>query len=284
MFKIGEFAQLAGISVRMLHHYDQLGLLRPRYVDRQTGYRYYAAEQLNRLHRILALKDLGLTLDEVAYLLDEAVTVEALRGMLLLKRAELHRRVQEEQARLARVEARLQHLEKAAGSAEYDIVIKSTGALDVVVLRRALAIGQSPAVLFREGLALLRERGLEPSGFLCLYYFAYIRQQHPAIKPRRNLIEAAFQVDLNAFRQKFGTNDRRLRLKTLNGFPLVASAIHCGPDQTRHLAFQGVRQWMAQHHYCMAAPAREFYLRRDPAQHHITEVQIPLQKIQTDEA
>ena len=70
----------------MLRHYDQLGLLRPSQTDRLTNYRYYSAEQLPRLNRILALQDLGFTLEQIAGVLDADLPADELRGMLRLKR------------------------------------------------------------------------------------------------------------------------------------------------------------------------------------------------------
>ena len=94
MFKIGDFSRLAQVSVRMLRHYDKLGLLEPSFTDRFTGYRYYTIDQLPRLNRIVALNDLGLTLAQIADLLgkDDKLPAEQLRGMLALRRAELARR------------------------------------------------------------------------------------------------------------------------------------------------------------------------------------------------
>ena len=65
MFRIGEFAQIAQVSGRQLRFYDQLGLLQPAHIDAQTGYRYYSIRQLPRLNSILALKELGLSLDRI---------------------------------------------------------------------------------------------------------------------------------------------------------------------------------------------------------------------------
>ncbi|WP_296193289.1 MerR family transcriptional regulator [uncultured Microbacterium sp.] len=65
MLSIGEFARLVGVSVRMLRHYDRLGLLVPARVDEYSGYRFYSAAQLDRANRLVALKDLGFRLDEV---------------------------------------------------------------------------------------------------------------------------------------------------------------------------------------------------------------------------
>lgn len=59
MFQIGEFAQIAQVSGRLLRFYDQQGLLAPEWIDPATGYRHYGIRQLPRLNRILALKDLG---------------------------------------------------------------------------------------------------------------------------------------------------------------------------------------------------------------------------------
>ena len=64
MFKIGEFAQIAQVSDNLLRHYDAIDLLKPIHVDEWTGYRYYSAAQLPQLNRILALKDLGLSLED----------------------------------------------------------------------------------------------------------------------------------------------------------------------------------------------------------------------------
>ncbi len=95
MLKIGDFSQLAQVSVRALRIYDEMGLLKPVHVDRFTGYRYYEAEQLPRLNRIIALKDLGLTLDQIAQLLKDDLSAEQLRGMLMMKQADLEQELKE---------------------------------------------------------------------------------------------------------------------------------------------------------------------------------------------
>jgi DNA-binding transcriptional MerR regulator len=106
MLKIGDLSRLAQVSVKTLRYYSNLGLLKPEWIDRFTGYRYYAPEQLARLNRILALRDLGFSLEQIGGLLSEWVTAEELRGMLRLRRAELEHSLNEERSRLSRVEAR----------------------------------------------------------------------------------------------------------------------------------------------------------------------------------
>ena len=124
MFGIGAFARVAQVSVRTLHHYDDVGLLRPAQVDPQTGYRWYRADQLPRLNRILALRDLGLPLTEVRRVVDDEVSIDELRGMLRLRQAEARDRMAAEAERLARVEARLREMELEGRIGEYDVVVK----------------------------------------------------------------------------------------------------------------------------------------------------------------
>ena len=66
----------------MLRHYDAIGLIRPACVDAATGYRFYQASQLDELNRVIALKDLGFTLQQVQAILEEKVSAAELRGML----------------------------------------------------------------------------------------------------------------------------------------------------------------------------------------------------------
>src|SRR5687768_11841153 len=124
MFRIGEFSKIAQVPGSVLRYYDQIGLLKPAHIDPWTDYRYYSASQLPRLHRILALKELGLTLDQITQLVDDEVSNEEIRGMLTLRKAQVEQNVQEEIARLRQIEARLQFIE-APDQPAFDIVLKS---------------------------------------------------------------------------------------------------------------------------------------------------------------
>jgi DNA-binding transcriptional MerR regulator len=105
MFSIGEFARHGRVSVRMLRHYDAIGLIRPACVDAATGYRLYQASQLDELNRVIALKDLGFTLQQVQAILEEKVSAAELRGMLRLRRAEIQASIEAETTQLAGVAA-----------------------------------------------------------------------------------------------------------------------------------------------------------------------------------
>ncbi len=111
MYTIGQFAALGRVSVRMLRHYDAIGLLVPADVDERTGYRRYAPQQLSPLLRIAQLRDLGCPLDDALDVLHADDETAALRRVLERRRADLVESVAADTARLARLDEQLRRLE-----------------------------------------------------------------------------------------------------------------------------------------------------------------------------
>ena len=133
MVSIGEFARLAGVSVRTLRHYDEIGLLRPASVDPETGYRGYAPAQLGQLNRIVALKELGLSLAQSRQLVT-GITAEELRGMLVLRRAQLEQELEAHKNQLLEVETRLGYIEREGTMPADDVTVKKIPAMGVVAI------------------------------------------------------------------------------------------------------------------------------------------------------
>lgn len=132
--KVGEFSRLAQVTIKALHHYDELGLLKPASIDELTNYRYYTVEQLPRIHRIVALKDLGLSLEQIKLMLDEEMPTEQIRGMLRLKQAEARQQMREVQQQLAMIEFRLRMIEAETNFPILDVVMKSLEPMHVLSL------------------------------------------------------------------------------------------------------------------------------------------------------
>ena len=124
--KIGDFARIGQVTVQTLRHYDELGLLKPSEVDPPSGYRYYVLNQLPRLHRILALRDLGFSLEQIAHLIDDDLPPTELRGMLRLKQAELRQQVNEGLDWLERLEARLRLIEGEGEETMHSTLVPSS--------------------------------------------------------------------------------------------------------------------------------------------------------------
>src|SRR5262249_33541212 len=133
-----EFSQLGQVTVRTLRHYDELDLLKPAYINPESDYRYYTIEQLPTLHRIIALKEMGLPLGQIRSLLADAVSAETLRGPLEEREQALERQVASERRRLARVSGRLRLIEQEGALSPYEFVLKSAPAQTVATIRQVV--------------------------------------------------------------------------------------------------------------------------------------------------
>ncbi len=109
MLKIGDFSKLSRISVRMLRHYDENGLLVPVEVDRFTGYRYYAEEQLKKAAEITTLRDLGFGIPLMKEMLAKN-DADFTMSMYSEKREELYREYGQIAARIRLIEAAMKSL------------------------------------------------------------------------------------------------------------------------------------------------------------------------------
>ena len=111
MYTIGEFAAFGRVTVRMLRHYDAIGLLKPARVDPASGYRYYADAQLLQLLRIAELREFGCSLEDAAEVLTDSDERGALTRVLTRRRDDLQSQIEFERALHDRLTARLRHLE-----------------------------------------------------------------------------------------------------------------------------------------------------------------------------
>src|SRR5262245_12152653 len=110
MLRIGDFARLSQVTIKALRFYDEIGLLKPTFVDRFTGYRYYAPQLLSRLNKIQIFKEIGFSLAEISSLLETDLSDEQVRSLLQSKRVELSQQIALAQVQLAQVDAWLQQL------------------------------------------------------------------------------------------------------------------------------------------------------------------------------
>lgn len=138
MLKIGEFSKIAQVSVKTLRYYDRMGLLKPAHIDRYSGYRYYSLEQLVRLNRILALKDLDFTLEQISELLQVGLSSEVVQAMLTNKAKELRDRISDEHARLLRVQNRLKSIQEPNLQSQSPVVLKTAADQRVATIRQVL--------------------------------------------------------------------------------------------------------------------------------------------------
>ncbi|WP_062049597.1 MerR family transcriptional regulator [Bacillus sp. JCM 19034] len=133
MFKISEFSMLSKIPLKTLRYYDQIGVLKPDKVDQDTRYRYYSAEQLLKVNRILIYKELGFTLQQISPLLEEEISPEQIRGMLKLKVGEIQQLIETEQIKLNRIKERMKLIEaEGCVEKEQEVIIKAIETQEIV--------------------------------------------------------------------------------------------------------------------------------------------------------
>jgi DNA-binding transcriptional MerR regulator len=264
MFRIGDFSRLSQVSVKALRFYDEVGLLKPTYVDRDTGYRYYSVTLLPRLNRILALKELGLPLGEILHLLEGDLPAPRVRELLQNRKAEISRRIEREQAQLAEVNSWLALIEQAGRVPDYEVTIKRVEPRLVASVRDTLSSYADADELFDELQSNFTQRGapLERGAIW-----------HTCANQRRS-INCEAMVFLREPAQAKG----RAQVYELPAAS-VACVVHHGSDETSERAYVAARSWIKSHGYTIAGPNRELYWQGDVAQADdsgVTEIQFPI--------
>jgi DNA-binding transcriptional MerR regulator len=268
VLKIGEFSSLAQVSIRTLRHYDEVGLLKPMHVELESGYRYYSMSQLPRLHRIFALRDLGFPLDRIGEALEEGVSADALRGMLLLRRAEQEKQVEEETDRLSRLNA-LIHLIGKDGRMTNDVIVKEVEPQWIVSLREKIPAYRDVGQLIGRLYGLLSPLG-EGLGVGLLHDGEYKEQD--------------VDVEAGVLLKQPAEVVAPLRCYQLPA-ETVASAVHHGAFNRIGEAYMDLLRWIEANRFHPCGPTRELFLHvsqpagRDDSS-NVTEIQVPVEKVQ----
>jgi len=270
VFKIGDFSRISLVPVKTLRYYDQIDLLKPAEVDKWTGYRFYSLDQLTRLNRILVLKDLGFSLEQVAKMLDEDLSLEQMRGMLRMKQAEIEHHLEEERQRLARVEYRLRQLEEEGTTMpEYDIVIKNMEPMRVLTLRDIIPNYQSVGMLFNEAMEAIQRLKLAPVGPPMASYY------DDGYKESDVDVEVLFPIADGADMPE----DARVKVRDMDGFE-AASLMRIGPYDNFRPAYEALLKWVNENGHEVVSPPLEVYVRGpesgvEPDQ-YMTEIVFPI--------
>lgn len=164
MLSIGDFARLAGVTVRMLRHYDQLGLVTPAQVDQHSGYRYYESGQLAHVHALIGLKDLGFTLEQIRPMLTGEIDAGTVRELFDERRQALREQIATDTHRLGEIERRLRLME---GSSAMEFIDKPLPALELsqrtAVVADAAEVGPVIGPMFEQLIAAQLGAGEQPA-------------------------------------------------------------------------------------------------------------------------
>ncbi len=273
MIRIGDFSRLARVSIRALRHYEDEGLLRPVHVDARNGYRYYDARQLAALHRIKALRDLGLPVREIRELAqgDDRAMGELLRT----HRARLQGSVAEASAQLRQLDALLQRIE-APGKFPASLVrVRALPAVTALCVRRRVdSLGAPVTVMFESAERAAAHDRVDESPFLLFHDESYSDADSDVevcipVAPQSNLPD----------------------VRAVGAVEEAACIAYGGPYSQTEPLYREVLSWLEGSGATIAGPVREVYHRfgadqrgyRLPSQRvadneadFITELQVPV--------
>jgi DNA-binding transcriptional MerR regulator/catechol 2,3-dioxygenase-like lactoylglutathione lyase family enzyme len=285
MFKISEFSSFTRVSVKMLRHYDELGLLKPVSIDPQNNYRYYSSNQLPRLNRIIALKDLGFSLEQIGRMLDEKLTPDEIRGMFKLRRMEIEQHLELEQARLRQVENRLRYLEQNAQHLDYDIVVREVEPVLAACMRhQGPGAAEQVYPMFEElegYVASQRARAfLSP---LTIYHDEEYQEDYADIEVAVPILRPV-------------PTTQRISVREIPGEPAMACVVFSGGYERTEEVLNALMIWIEANAYRSRGNYREVYLRfgadapeemnlpqaflTDQRELLVTEIQVPVEKLE----
>jgi DNA-binding transcriptional MerR regulator len=246
MFRIGDFSRLARVTIKTLHHYDEAGLLQPWHVDRQTGYRYYAAAQLGTLQRILLLKDLGFALGEIRKLM--AADSQVLSGTLERRRVELAESIALGQSRLRQLEALQQSLSGGGPVEPPIVVLRETPAIEVHSIReRVPHLGSAMQALFEAAEATVAA--------------AHARSSQSPFTIFHDLEYREDDVDVEVCIPIRSAGTSRLDRRIVPGSRSMSCITYRGSYQQTPALYAALLQWMDHSGFRFDGPLREVYHR-----------------------
>ncbi|MGE5417467.1 MAG: MerR family transcriptional regulator [Acidobacteriota bacterium] len=266
MFKIGEFSSLTQVSVKTLRWYDEIGLLKPTLIDGDNGYRYYSARQISQLARILIMKNLGFSLEQIRVMLDGDIQAGQIRDMLESRRSQLVDHMQAEQERLNMVESWLRQIENEGDDSvsRYEVLIKRAEPITVYSKRKILETEDMAIQLLESvwnDVLTVNARKIGPS--ITIYH-------QTEYKEKDIDFEAAIPV----------AADCGLETKELPAIEKVASLLHYGSHQGLHEAHSALARWIEDNGYRLNGSTRTLFLtcgeHVDDPDKYVTEIQAPV--------
>lgn len=266
-YKIGLFSKINRVTIKALRHYDEIGLLPPAFIEETTGYRYYTSAQLPLLHHILALRDMGFTLDEIKQVQGGIPEKELLQK----KRLELIKKIAADTLRLAQVESYL--AKKDADTCDYHIILKDLPEVIVASMRTVIS---SYDALFDVVPPMGAE--MERLGCVCavpeycfnIYHDGEYRETDVDVE----ICEAVTEKKIDS---------EMLTFKVIDRVEHAACVLHKGPYEGFPKAYNAVLKWVENNGYEIIDNPRESYIdglwNKDSAEDWLTEIQFPVRKI-----
>ena len=263
LYKIGMFANMNRVTIKTLRYYDEQKLLVPVYVDEENGYRYYAAGQMAQLHRIIALKNMGFSIDDIRRITDG----DSDRSFLLEKKREILKEIAALTDKLSQVES---YLAQESVNLSAPVLIKEIPEAVVCTMKRRI---KSYDALFE----LMPQMGaqMELSDCKCAQpAYCFTHYLEPEYKEEDILVEICEAVT----EKKQDSGD--IVFKVFPKVPMAAYIFHKGSYNTLHNSYSMLLRYIEENGYEICGNIRESYIdgvwNKETENEWLTEIQIPV--------
>ena len=248
MLKIGDFSKLSRISIRMLRHYDQIGLLVPACTDTFTNYRYYSESQLPSASRIAALKDMGFGLGAISEIMDSYNDPQALSGFLSIKKRELMEESEDTLRRLRLLDTAIERLRKDGTVMSYDVTLKELPERYVASLRRSIPSYNQEGIMWEQLYRETADQSLlqsDPCYGLAVFHDKGFKEENPDVE---------IQISVKG---KYRDTEHVI-FKTVEPIQ-YASATYQGSYEKLTEVNISVARWLQENQYEMTGPSFSIY-------------------------
>jgi effector-binding domain-containing protein len=276
MFRIGEFSKLCGLSAETLYHYEDMGLLKPARIDKFSGYRYYEAQQLITVNKILAFKDAGCSLTEIAQILQKEPSISNLVTLLSDKALSLEKQLQLETCRLERIHTNIFLLKNGGIPVMNEIAVKRVEPILIASVRKAFhksRFGVELDTMWRDvNECIGKTGGKRTIPCMMIYHTGWW-----------NLGDDE-QLDVEVVEPVISAvaDSEPMKISTLPAVEKMACIVHKGPFDTMWKTWEALFAWTKENGYKVSGPVREIYHKGDWAtddpNEYITELQAPVQQ------
>ena len=273
MFKIGEFSNLSGLSINTLHHYNEIGILKPEQVNEFTGYRYYSAMQLVTVNKIIALKDAGFLLSDIAEILYNHPSIDSIILMLEDKAETLEQALENESKRLTRLRTNIFLIKNGGVPIMNEITIKRVEPILIASTRKKINKGD-----FKESDKMWAnvnsfiDKAETKRTIPCMILFYNSTWNWKTSK--------SWDIEVAEPVTKCVADNNIVKVYELPAVDKMACVVHQGSFNTIGETYKAINQWIEKNNYKIDGPVREIYHKGEwetnNPEEYVTELQFPL--------
>jgi len=267
MYKIGLFSTIGKVTIKALHYYDEVGLLKPERIDEENGYRYYSTEQLFKLHQIISLKQIGFSIEDIKSIING----QNIDEIIDKRKTEIENMLSYTSEQLSRINHYI--LEMREKVMNYSAVLKELP--ECIVYSKRMIVPN-----YNSYFKLIPEIGDEikasnPTLKCRIPEYCFIVYHDGEYKDKDIDIEYCEAVN------EFGKETKNIKFKKIESV-LAVTVMHKGSYNTLGKAYAYIFKWIEDNGYTISDKPRESYIdgiwNKENESDWLTELQVPVFK------